>query len=145
MIIVQLITLIATLAVFAVSWALNNRNVAIAGIIIFFLGELADLVWLYRSSRFYREGRDEEWDKELTKKQKIINGVWNWFPFVAFIWAAIGGANKNEAMAISGIMPYFGRIVAYLIGGFIVQFIADIPLRMGYGGWKVDRYRRRRR
>jgi hypothetical protein len=71
--------------------------------------------------------------------------MWNWLFIVGLILWGVGGASNNEAMAISGAMLYIGRIVKYLIVGFILQEVAGIPLRMTYDGWKVGRYRRRRR
>jgi hypothetical protein len=55
----------------------------------------------------------------------------------------------RDVFTYSGMMIWIGTIVSYFLGGVIVDIVAEIPLKMGYGGWYVDRRRlnaaRRRR
>jgi hypothetical protein len=142
---VKVITLFATCILLVVGWTTYSEPIAITGGVLFLMGELAHLVWAYRAARFYHEGRDEEWRKEQTTSQKVVDGIWDWLSIVGLISMGVGGVTNNEAMGISGGMLWFGRILSYVIGGIITQVVAGIPLRMTYGGWKVNRSRRSRR
>jgi biotin transporter BioY len=126
----KLITLLATCLILVIGWITYNRHIAIAGGVLFLAGELGNLILSYRAAVFYREGQDEKWLKEQTQSQEIVDGAWNWLFAVGLVSWFVGGASKNEAMEISGIMLYAGRIVSYLIGGFIVQNVSGVPLRM---------------
>ncbi len=141
----KLITLLATCLLLVVGLVIQNRYIAIAGGVLFLAGEVGHLILSYRAAKLCRAGQEDKWCRERTKSQKLVDGMWNWLFIVGLILWGVGGASNNEAMAISGAMLYIGRIVKYLIVGFILQEVAGIPLRMTYDGWKVGRYRRRRR
>jgi hypothetical protein len=123
----------------------QNVTVMWVGLGIFLTSEIASVVEMYFSARFYREGRDEKWNKEKSTSEKWVETTWDWLPSFGLVLIVVAAASKNETIGMFGITLYFCRIVSYFIMGLIAEYVAGIPQRMTYGGWKIDRYRGRYR
>ena len=55
----------------------------------------------------------------------------------------LGGLVLAMGGSTSGLIIWVGTIVSYLIAGIITREVADIPVQMSYGGWKVNRRRKK--
>ena len=121
----------------AIGLVLRNTTVAVAGASVFMLVEVVRLGFDYKEARAYRQGTWTPGDKTAIEKATgVVRGM--------VFWGGIIASMVREVPAVAGIL-WFGVIACWLVAGWIVKFVADIPVRMGYGGWRVYRPRGRRR
>jgi hypothetical protein len=83
--------------------------------------------------------------KKKSAFENVVETGWNWLPTIGLVLAIVGHVNKNDLMAGSCMALWIGRIVSYFSMGIITEHVAGIPQRLTYGGWKVDRFRGKRR
>ena len=114
----------------------------LAGAVVYLSLEVIDLVILYRSAKLFRTGQWEPNEKKRTP-DRIAQIIRNLILFAGLI-GTVTLRDKTNAYAISGAMIWIGTIVCWLIAGWITKGVAGMPLKMGYGGWSVDRSEKRR-
>ncbi len=110
-----------------------NEQLALTGAILFLVVEVFDLISFYREAKIVRS--DEEYKKGKTPIEKVTGWVRN--------IVVLGGLGLTVVGKVPGIIIWVGTLVGYVIAAQITQSVAKIPLRMTYGGYKVDRRRRK--
>lgn len=120
-----------------VGLSVRSALVAIVGACLFMLAEVAQLFYDYKEAQAYRQGTwEQQGETKIEKATGFVRGT--------VFWGGIIASMLREVPVVAGIL-WFGVIACWLLAGWIVKFVAAIPLRMGYGGWKVYRPKTRRR
>jgi protein-S-isoprenylcysteine O-methyltransferase Ste14 len=132
---VKLIVLLVA-ASLLITGAVNvNQWAAIAGALLYISLEIIDLVLEYRAAKLFREGA---WEPNEGKSiaETLSKWIRNLLLFSG-LFLMLGGY-------IAGVIIWVGSIICWFVAGVIAREVAGIPVRMGYGGWKVYRPRKRR-
>jgi hypothetical protein len=101
---------------------------------MFILLEVIDLVSEYRETKSFRAGT---W--EPTEKKSTVITLSKWLRGLLLY----AGLFLMLAGYMAGVVIWVGTIICWFCAGIIAREVAGIPIRMGYGGWKVYRPRRR--
>ncbi len=121
----------------------GNELFAIAGALLYILMEVFELILRYRDAKLFRAG---SW--EPNEKKSLIEHLAAWLRGLLALGGLLlmmGLEKESNGFSVSGGIIWIGTIVCWLIAGWIVRYVARIPLRMGYGGWHVHRPRNRRK
>lgn len=49
------------------------------------------------------------------------------------------GIEGQIGLDLAGMIIWIGSVFSYVMYGIIINIVADIPMRMGHGGWKFRR------
>ncbi len=102
---------------------------------LFLTLEAISLVATYKVAKVYRAGTwKPDAEGGLEKAASVLRGI---IIFAGLILCI----SQNTA----GIIIWVGVIVCWIASGVITEHVAGIPLKMTYGGWAVNRKRRRRK
>lgn len=121
----------------ALDFLLPGGRLPIVGASIFLLIEVAQLFRDHQESKAYRNGTWKP--KEKTERDTATEWVRGIVLYGGIVAALVQGV--GEAAAIL----WFGIVGCGVITGLIAQVVGRVPMRMTYGGWKVDRGGRGRR
>lgn len=138
---VKLVALLTTTGLVAAGWIADHKMLAIAGIVAFGVVRLTDVVRQVRAAMYYRRGEDEKWQLPETRVRKAASYLDGTITIAGL--AAPFVATHHKA-AESGFFLWIIAVADWVLSGIIAHSVAGIPLRMTYGGWKVDRGRARR-
>jgi len=128
-------------------WDLKDQLVSIIGAIVFLCSLLIKLYNTYLLSKEYRNMKDKE-EVFIQEKCNVILKIERGIEGTITIASLIGAVVFQDSDRIYFYPPliiWVGIIVTYFLSGIIVSEIANIPLRMTYGGWKVYYPKRKRR
>ena len=116
--------------------------VIISGGFFYILSLSVGIVELIIVSKKYRNSKIVDNHKKtlISKLARIIEGF---VLFSGLIFMMIGKTNK--AISSAGGIIWFGSLLIYVLSGVIIESITKIPLEFGYGGWKIKRFKTRRR
>lgn len=134
MYLIRLFLYVTSLLLIICGLSLHNEVINMIGAGLYISADILHTVQAYTASKQYRSGK---WDSSQSLPEKII--PWVRTPIL------LGGMLTLFAGSISGPVIYFATVILWAIDGIIINMIADIPMRMTYGGWKPDRRRRRKR
>ena len=121
----------------------GGERFAIAGALLYFSMEIFELALEYHDAKLFRAG---VW--ELNENKSVIEHLAAWLRGLLLfggLFLMLGLEKERNGFSISGAIIWIGTIVCWLIAGWIVREVAGVPVRMGYGGWRVHRTRNRRR
>ncbi|HEU0143206.1 MAG TPA: hypothetical protein VFQ47_00330 [Nitrososphaera sp.] len=132
---VKLIALLVAAALLIFGAVSGNQWSAIAGASLYISSEIIDLVLEYHAAKLFSEGT---WEPNERKSigETLSKWIRNLLLFSG-LFLALGGS-------IAGIIIWVGSIICWFVAGVIAREVAGIPVRMGYGGWKIYRPRKRR-
>jgi hypothetical protein len=132
---VKLIVLLAAASPLIFGVVNVSQWAAMAGALLYISLEMIDLVLEYRSAKLFHEGVWEPNDRKSIA-ETLSKWVRNLLLFSG-LFLMLGGY-------IAGVIIWVGPIICWIAAGVIAREVAGIPVRMGYGGWKVYRPRKRR-
>lgn len=95
--------------------------------------ELIGLIRVYRDAKSYREG---EW---LENTNTAITGHIVYWLKTLIVLGGLYLILDYEKSLLSGAIIWIGTIACYFVAGVITSNVANLPLRMGYGGWHIKR------
>jgi hypothetical protein len=116
-----------------------DEGLLFAGAILFISIQLVDLVEDYRFAKRFRNGN---WEPSEEKKWAARVAVWVTGLIQIGALVLVQESRKGaEFLGGAGAIIWVGTIAGYLISGWIAREVGGLPLRMGYGGWRI-RHRR---
>lgn len=127
-------------------WGLlyDPHFLTIFGAVVFIFTEVTDLLSIYRLAKEYKVGTDIQ---KVNNKQEITKTLAKWIEglivITGLIMILIGAGEENNDILTTGLIIWIGEIIIYFIGGIIVQWVTDLPLKYGYGGWYISRKSRK--
>lgn len=128
----------AVIAMLTTLWWSKLGGIPIIAACLFLVIEVVGLVECYKAAKAYGGGTEKpEPEPEKGALDKAASALRGVIIFAGMILCAAQNA--------AGMIIWIGVIVCWFASGVIVEHVADIPLKMTYGGWKVDRKRRRRK
>jgi len=134
-----------SMGLLAYGWADRNMPFSLAGASLYLLTLVVILIEAFRSSRAYR-ANNEVYVSPPGTVEKWLGGLITLVGLGAFCYGAPDFDDRSKDMfVIPGMMIWVGSVVSFFFVGWIIQLVAGIPLRMGYGGWYVPRRRPKRR
>jgi glucose uptake protein GlcU len=116
--------------------------VTICGGIFYFLALCIGIIELVMILKRHRDNKPFE-----NKKKKIVNKlarIIEGFVLVSSLVMMLFAEN-SKGLAITASIIWVGSILLYFLSGIIIESISKIPLDFGYGGWKIKRFKTRRR
>lgn len=129
-------------------WGLfyDPHFLTIFGAVVFIFAEVFDLLSIYRLAKEYKVGTDIQ---KVSNKQEITTTLAKWIEglivITGLIMILIGTGEENNYILTTGLIIWIGVIIIYFIGGIIVQWVTDLSLKYGYGGWYISRKPRHKR
>ncbi len=140
---IKLITLLVSTGSLLFALMKGNERFAIVGALLYISMELFELILEYRDAKMFRAG---SW--EPNEKKSLVEHLAAWVRGLLLFGGLLlmmGAEKESNGFSVSGGIIWIGTIVCWLIAGWIVRDVAGIPVRMGYGGWRVHRPRNRRK
>ena len=136
-------SLLVTAGLFSVGWLTGLSVLALAGAGLYVLTIGIELILVYRESKQYlsAEGQSEKPGAKQIWAQRLEVWLDGLIPIAGMVAVLV----DRPGFSLPGAVVFLAAMVGYFAGGVIVQVVAGIPLRMGYGGWYVARRRRPRR
>ena len=136
----RLAALIASVGLLAFALIAHHAIMAIVGASVYVLGSAIGLRATYCTARAFQAGVADEMPapgpRSLTEHLgSVLNGVILFGGLIAFI---IGGDGHDSPLFLPGAIIWLGGVAIWFVAGIIVREVAGIPLRMGYGGWRVE-------
>jgi hypothetical protein len=110
---------------------------AISGAVLFLVIELLALISDYRAAKEFREGI---WEP---KEKTTLGTMTDWVRGIVLYGGTVLSVIQKRDEPV--FILWVGIIGCWFLAGVIAQIVGGVPLRMTYGGWKVDRRRRRGR
>lgn len=123
----------------AYGWTVGNVAFAVVGACFYLLPLVLLLVDLARSCRVYRATKRVDID-ERHPFPGTVGGILNALILFSGLGALCYGAPKfddrfEDVFAIPGMIIVFGTMLVWLVSGWIIRWVARIPLKSGYGSW----------
>ena len=127
-----LIILISTIQII-LALVLELDYLFLFGASLYFLVLLFDFVVIIISARKYKKGIP----LDKLSESKIVNiGQGVLVTFIQFSGMFLMFSDNN-LLFLSGVIIWPGTLLFYLLSGWIARDYLNIPIRMGYGGWKA--------
>lgn len=120
-------------------WLESSYYIAMAGAILFSVLYLIDLLSIIKLSKNYNKGKDNPQSASKKTYKFITDGL----GMIIMFSGMFASMNEDKLYKIPGIIIWGGTIITYILSGFLIEAFAKIPLEMGYGGWKIRRFKRR--
>jgi predicted ABC-type exoprotein transport system permease subunit len=132
----KLFFLFISAALLSFGWFKAGERFAIAGALLFILIEAIDLALIYRSAKLFRadDWKPDEKRGVIKTMSDVVRGL--------IVFAGLFSMLSGHA---SGTIIWVGTIICWLLAGWITREVVGIPLKMGYGGWYVQRKKSRHR
>lgn len=143
----RIILILSSVILILYGWSIKNQLVSIIGAIVFLCALFINLYRTYLLSKEFKNKKDDgeisiqEKDNTTSKIERGIEGI-------ITIASLIGTVVFQDAEKIYFYPPliiWVGIVVTYFLSGIIIKEVANIPLRMSYGGWKIYYPKTRRR
>lgn len=121
-------------------WIYRDPKVSLPGSLLYSLALLFDLNYAIKEAKKYRDGKPIEKTNKTTIEilSQILQGLICVAALVVFI-------RQDQYTIDSAGIIWIGTIAIYYIIGEVARNIANIPLKMGRGGWYISRYKRKRK
>lgn len=134
---------VTSAALFISGWIIHAPALALSGCILFAAQFPVILAYSLYESRQCRSGR---WTPQPNEYER--NNRFYWIPEVThgvtwFAGMGMYGVPPGEEFISPAIIVVLELIVSYALQSMIISLVAGIPMRMTYGGWKVDSWRSR--
>lgn len=135
----KLLLLLSSGALIAFGWTQGIDIYANMGAILFLTSFIPNGISLIKDSLRYRAGHFNE---EIIDK-KLIDNIITTIEGLFILISLIAIYSEHELFKTPGMIIWFGSLSIWILSGIIVSIIADIPLKMGYGGWYISHRRRK--
>lgn len=132
----RLFSLLLILVLFVVSWFTRNYYLSSIGASLYILILVVDLIsfTLVAASNNMKPA-----EVILMPKKNISHKIATVVEVVITIIALFAFISDYDSIERAGFIIWFGTMIIWVFGGRVVKFFTGIPLRMGAGGWFVDK------
>ncbi|GGC47008.1 hypothetical protein GCM10011386_43950 [Parapedobacter defluvii] len=118
----------------------KSEAILITASALFIVNVVCELIFIAKQANDYKQGR---YSNPVTNNKKI-KGLQIFLEVLLVIFGMFSFIYENSyGLKTSGKIIWFSIIGAYIFGGIIISEILKIPIRMGYGGWTIDKRRRK--
>jgi len=137
----KLILIMACIFLLIYGWSIKNERFSVIGAIFFLFVLTINLILTIIESRRFKI---EERDKSKLEKN-IKDSISDIFITLTVITGLVTILFDNPLFYRPGMIIWIGTIIFYSLNGAIASWITNIPLKMTYGGWRIDYSRKKKR
>jgi energy-converting hydrogenase Eha subunit H len=137
--------MLSSVIIILYGWSLTSEMTSIVGAGIFLLALLINLYKTYLISKKHNNKNDQSIEQPIkkhfiSKTEEVIEGLIT----IASLVGTLVFHEKGDIYFYTCFIIWMGVIIIYFISGVVIREFANIPLIMGYGGWKIY-YKKSRR
>jgi Ca2+/Na+ antiporter len=143
----RIILMLSSVILILYGWITKNQFISIIGAIVFICALFINLYKTYLLSKEFKNRKDEE-EISVQEKDNTTSKIERGLEGTITIASLIGTLAFQDAERIYFYPPliiWVGIVVIYFISGIVIREVANIPLRMSYGGWKIYYPKKRKR
>jgi hypothetical protein len=109
----------------------------ISGGVLYMLAQVISFIFIMRDERLSRKG--ELKGQKFNSGIALLNQLSILIEIIIFFLAAIVFLFSPAWLSIGCGIIVFGQIIFWFLSGFFAKSINNIPIRMGFGSWYVQR------
>jgi hypothetical protein len=135
---VKLAILILSLITMICGVILKIKFIIISGSIIYlFVPTIESIEVFIMAKQFKSDGDNFNKKKEKRSKAEEYLGM-----LILIAGLIMTGIESPPGIDIAGSIIWIGSVIFYFLFGIIIDIVADIPMTMGHGGWRIRNRKR---